>query len=66
MRDSGWKGNRLALLLRRQIKNGKVIRDDEYFDTAQLTKRAGRPGEGMILKSPARWGIRLLTHSCNH
>lgn len=31
-----------------KIKDGKVIRGDEYFDTAQLTKKAGRPGEGMI------------------
>jgi len=31
-----------------RIKDGKVIRGDEYFDTAKLTKRAGRPGEGMI------------------
>jgi len=30
------------------VKDGKVIRGDEYFDTAKLTKRAGRPGEGMI------------------
>lgn len=31
-----------------QIKDGLIIRGDEYFDTAQLTKKAGRPGEGMI------------------
>lgn len=31
-----------------RIQDGKVIRGDEYFDTAQLTKKAGRPGEGMI------------------
>nr|WP_298105451.1 nuclear transport factor 2 family protein [uncultured Shinella sp.] len=31
-----------------KIKDGKVIRGDEYFDTAQLTKKAGRPGEGMV------------------
>lgn len=31
-----------------EIKDGKVIRGDEYFDTAQLSKKAGRPGEGMI------------------
>ena len=31
-----------------KIKDGKVIRGEEYFDTAQLTKKAGRPGEGMI------------------
>jgi ketosteroid isomerase-like protein len=31
-----------------KVKDGKVIRGDEYFDTAKLTKRAGRPGEGMI------------------
>ena len=31
-----------------RIQDGKVIRGDEYFDTTQLTKRAGRPGEGMI------------------
>lgn len=31
-----------------QVQDGKVIRGDEYFDTAKLTKRAGRPGEGMV------------------
>ena len=31
-----------------EVKDGKVIRGDEYFDTAQLPKRAGSPGEGMI------------------
>jgi ketosteroid isomerase-like protein len=31
-----------------RIQDGKVIRGDEYFDTAQLTKKAGRPGEGMV------------------
>lgn len=31
-----------------QIKDDLIIRGDEYFDTAQLTKKAGRPGEGMI------------------
>jgi ketosteroid isomerase-like protein len=31
-----------------RVKDGKVIRGDEYFDTAQLTKKAGRPGEGMV------------------
>ncbi len=31
-----------------KIKDGKVIRGDEYFDTGQLTKKAGRPGEGMV------------------
>lgn len=31
-----------------KIRDGKIVRGDEYFDTAQLTKRAGRPGEGMI------------------
>ena len=31
-----------------RIKDGLIIRGDEYFDTAQLTKMAGRPGEGMI------------------
>ncbi len=31
-----------------QIKDGLIIRGDEYFDTAQLSKRAGRPGEGMV------------------
>lgn len=31
-----------------KVKDGKVIRGEEYFDTAQLTKRAGRPGEGMV------------------
>ncbi len=31
-----------------RIKDGLIIRGDEYFDTAQLTKRAGRPGEGMV------------------
>ncbi len=30
------------------IKDGKIIRGDEYFDTAQLSKKAGRPGEGMV------------------
>ena len=30
------------------VKDGMVIRGDEYFDTAQLTKKAGRPGEGMV------------------
>lgn len=27
------------------VKDGKVIRSDEYFDTGQLPKHAGRPGE---------------------
>jgi ketosteroid isomerase-like protein len=31
-----------------EVKDGKVIRGDEYFDTAQLPKRAGSPGEGLI------------------
>jgi ketosteroid isomerase-like protein len=31
-----------------RIKDGKVVRGDEYFDTAKMNKRAGRPGEGMI------------------
>jgi ketosteroid isomerase-like protein len=31
-----------------QIRDGLIIRGDEYFDTAQLTKKAGRPGEGMV------------------
>lgn len=31
-----------------KVKDGKVIRGEEYFDTAQLTKKAGRPGEGMV------------------
>lgn len=31
-----------------KIKDGKIIRGDEYFDTSQLSKRAGRPGEGMV------------------
>lgn len=31
-----------------RIKDGLIIRGDEYFDTAQLTKKAGRPGEGMV------------------
>ncbi len=31
-----------------KIKDGKVIRGDEYFDTAQLPKYAGPVGEGMI------------------
>jgi ketosteroid isomerase-like protein len=31
-----------------QIRDGKVIRGDEYFDTSQLPKRAGDAGEGMI------------------
>ena len=30
------------------VKDGLVITGDEYFDTARLTKKAGRPGEGMI------------------
>lgn len=30
------------------IKDGLIIRGEEYFDTAQLTKKAGRPGEGMV------------------
>lgn len=31
-----------------RIRDGLIIRGDEYFDTAQLAKRAGRPGEGMV------------------
>nr|WP_246344588.1 nuclear transport factor 2 family protein [Sphingobium fontiphilum] len=31
-----------------RIKDGLIIRGDEYFDTAQLSKKAGRPGEGMV------------------
>lgn len=31
-----------------KVQDGLVIRGEEYFDTAQLTKKAGRPGEGMI------------------
>jgi len=31
-----------------KIKDGKVIRGDEYFDTSQLTKYAGPVGEGMV------------------
>lgn len=31
-----------------RIRDGLVVRGEEYFDTAQLTKRAGRPGEGMV------------------
>ncbi|NJO32883.1 MAG: nuclear transport factor 2 family protein [Rhodospirillales bacterium] len=31
-----------------KVEDGLVIRGEEYFDTAQLTKKAGRPGEGMI------------------
>lgn len=31
-----------------KIKDGLVVRGEEYFDTAQLPKKAGRPGEGMI------------------
>ena len=31
-----------------KVQDGLVIRGDEYFDTAKLTKKAGRPGEGMI------------------
>jgi len=31
-----------------EVKDGKVIRGYEYFDTAQLPKRAEAPGEGMI------------------
>ena len=31
-----------------EIRDGKVWRGDEYFDTGSLTRRAGRPGEGMI------------------
>jgi ketosteroid isomerase-like protein len=30
------------------IKDGMVFRGEEYFDTAQLSKKAGRPGEGMV------------------
>lgn len=30
------------------IKDGLVIHGDEYFDTARLSKKAGKPGEGMI------------------
>ena len=30
------------------VQDGKIIRGDEYFDTAKLTRKAGRPGEGMI------------------
>jgi hypothetical protein len=28
-----------------QMRNGLVVRGDEYFDTSQLPKRAGDPGE---------------------
>ncbi|WP_371433280.1 nuclear transport factor 2 family protein [Novosphingobium sp.] len=31
-----------------RVRDGLIVRGDEYFDTAQLTKRAGRPGEGMV------------------
>lgn len=31
-----------------QMRDGKVVRGDEYFDTSHLPKRAGAPGEGMI------------------
>lgn len=31
-----------------RIRDGLVVRGEEYFDTAQLSKRAGRPGEGMV------------------
>ncbi|WP_197413693.1 MULTISPECIES: nuclear transport factor 2 family protein [Sphingobium] len=31
-----------------EVREGKVYRGEEYFDTAQLTKKAGRPGEGMV------------------
>lgn len=28
-----------------KVKDGKVVRGDEYFDTGQLPQRAGPPGE---------------------
>lgn len=31
-----------------EVRDGLVYRGEEYFDTAQLTKKAGRPGEGMV------------------
>jgi ketosteroid isomerase-like protein len=31
-----------------EMRDGLVIRGDEYFDTSQLPKHAGDPGEGMI------------------
>lgn len=31
-----------------KIRDGKVVRGDEYFDTSQLPKRAGAVGEGMV------------------
>lgn len=31
-----------------EVRDGRVYRGEEYFDTASLTKKAGRPGEGMV------------------
>jgi ketosteroid isomerase-like protein len=31
-----------------KMRDGLVVRGDEYFDTAQLPKKAGKVGEGMV------------------
>ncbi len=42
-----------------RVRDGKVFRSREYFDTAQLPKRVGPPGEAMVEGANKRRHRRL-------